>query len=76
MTSEGDGEGDGGGPRVMEETEVLSKTDIEGNSSNRRSSPRVRFGFSAMVAIGPSGEGEENEMRELAERPSQTCMWW
>ncbi len=76
MTSEGEGEGDGGAPRVIEETEVLSKTEIEGNSSNRRSNPRVRFGFSVMVAIGPPGEGDEKEIRELAERPSETCMWW
>ena len=58
----------------MDETVVLSKHEIGGNSSNRRSSPRVRFGFSVMVAIGPPGEGEEKEMRELVERPSQTCM--
>lgn len=28
------------------------------------------------MAIGLSGEGDEKEIRELAERPSETCIWW
>ena len=39
---------EGGGPRSIAVTEVLSKTEVEGRLARRASNARVRFAFSVM----------------------------